>query len=272
MRTEKKKSIHNNNIYSRENQLIADFLKERNLKLTNEKWKLPNPKKSFYTEFGKRVLDIVIALPVLIILLPIYILLSIAVFIDIGKPIIYRQTRVGKNGKEFDMLKFRSMNEKKDVNGELLPPNERLTKLGKFIRKYSLDELPEFINVLKGDMSIIGPRPLPIFFIERMSERHKMRDSVKPGLECPYITPAGTKLNPYQLKFENDIEYIETISLSKDIGMCFKVIQLVLNMNKRKKHAGALSYFMGYDDEGYAIGMTGVKEKYDISQILGKEV
>ena len=265
------KSSANDKIYNTKDQIIADFLKNRNLEKTNKKWKMPKPRHSLYGLFGKRILDICLSLPAVIILLPVYAIVSLCVFINLGSPIIYKQTRIGKNGKKFDMYKFRSMNEKKDANGELLPPNERLTKFGKFIRKVSLDELPEFINVLKGDMSIIGPRPLPVFFIDRMSERHKKRDAVKPGLECPYFTPEGTKLNPYQLKFENDIDYIENISFKKDIEMIFRLVKLTLNMKSRKSHAGALSYFMGYDDNCYAVGMTSVNEQYDVEKILKAE-
>ena len=172
------KMIRNNNISNYEDRVIADFLMKRNLKKTNEMWPMPEPRKNFYTEIGKRICDIIISFPCVIALIPFYIILSIAVLLKMGSPVIYRQTRIGKNGREFNMLKFRSMNEKRNAEGELLLPSQRLTKFGRFIRKYSLDELPEFINVLKGDMSIIGPRPLPVFFIERMSERHKMRNNM----------------------------------------------------------------------------------------------
>ncbi len=263
--------VTNNNVYNRQDQIIADFLKARNLEMTNNKWSMPHPRNTVYTRFGKRLCDMIIALPCVIVLSPIYIILSLAVLIQMGRPILYKQTRVGKNGRTFEMFKFRSMNNNRDEKGELLPPNQRLTPFGKFIRKYSLDELPEFINVLIGNMSIIGPRPLPVFFYDRMSERHKMRYCAKPGLECPYEIPEGTKLNAYQLKFENDIEYIENVSFVKDIKMCFKVVRLVFNMKKRKSHAEALSYLMGYDDDGYAVGMTSVREQYDVEKILRGE-
>lgn len=266
-----KKKERNEKIYNSKDQKIADFLKKRNLDKTNKMSKMPNPKSTFYSNYGKRFLDICISLPVVIILIPVYLFLALCVFINLGSPVIYKQTRIGKDGKKFDMMKFRSMNEKKDANGELLPPNERLTKFGKFIRKVSLDELPEFINVLKGDMSLIGPRPLPVFFIDRMSERHKKRDAVKPGLECPYFIPKDTKLNPYQLKFENDIDYVENVNFAKDVEMILRLVKLALNMKNRKSHAGALSYFMGYDDNGYAVGMTSVNEQYDVEKILMAE-
>ena len=258
----------NNDIYSKEDEIIANFLKDRNLEKTNRMQGLPTPRESIYTKYIKRVLDIIITISLSIFLLPVLFILSLLVRFNLGKPVIYRQSRVGKDGKVFNMLKFRSMTDDRDSEGQLLPPQMRLTKFGLFIRKYSLDELPQLYNIIRGDMSIIGPRPLPVFFSKRMSERHLMRNCVKPGLECPYITPVGTTLNPYQLEFENDIEYIENIGFLKDVQMFFRLIKLVLNVDKRKKHAGALSYFMGYDDNGLAIGMTGVNKQYNVSEIL----
>ena len=258
----KNKLIQNNNISNQEDQIVADFLKKRNLERTNNKWPIPNPKKTIYTEYGKRICDIIISGPCIILLLPFYIVLAAAVFFCMGRPIIYKQTRTGKNGRAFNMLKFRSMNEKRDSNGELLPPSQRLTKFGKFIRKYSLDELPEFINVFMGDMSIIGPRPLPVFFADRMSERHKMRHSVKPGLECPYIIPEGSNLSAYHWKFENDIWYVENISFKTDIKMMINLFKLTFNMKNRESHAGGLSYFVGYDDNGHAVSLKKAQKIY----------
>ena len=162
------------------------------------------------------------------------------------------------------MVKFRNMNNKTDSDGKLLPASERVTKFGKFMRKYSLDELLNFWSVLKGDMSIIGPRPMPEFFVERMSERHKMRHVVRPGLECPYTVPEGTKLNNYYWKFENDIWYVENISFITDVKMLLKLIKLTFNMKNRGNHAGGLSYFIGYDDDGHAISLRQAKEDYEL--------
>ncbi len=113
-------------------------------------------------------------------------------------------------------------------------------------------------------MSLIGPRPLPEFFVERMSERHKMRHAVKPGLECPYTVPEGSKLNNYYWKFENDIWYVENISFKTDIMMLIKLFKLTFNMKNRANHAGGLSYFIGYDDEGHAISLREAKEVYHL--------
>jgi lipopolysaccharide/colanic/teichoic acid biosynthesis glycosyltransferase len=130
------------------------------------------------------------------------------------------------------------------------------------MRKYSLDELLNFWSVLKGDMSIIGPRPLPEFFLDRMSERHKMRNVVKPGLECPYTMPEGTEISAYHWKFENDIWYVENVSFSTDVKMIVMLFKLTFNMRNRGDHAGGLTYFIGYDDDGFATSLGKVKRAY----------
>ena len=131
----------------------------------------------------KRIIDILITLPINIILLPVYAVIGLMVYFDLGRPVIFKQRRTGKNGKPFDLIKFRSMTNERNIDGQLLPETKRITKLGKIIRKYSLDELISIWLILKGDMSIIGPRPLPVTFDERYSDRHKKRSAVKPGLE-----------------------------------------------------------------------------------------
>ena len=160
------------------------------------------------------------------------------------------------------MVKFRNMNNNTDVDGKLLPAKERVTKFGKFMRKFSLDELLNFWSVVKGDMSIIGPRPMPGFFVERMSERHKARHVVRPGLECPYSVPEGSPLSNYHWKFENDIWYVENVSFITDVKMLVRLFKLTFNLRKRGGHAGGLSYFVGYDDEGHAISMKKARDLY----------
>lgn len=252
------------NLISREEEKFAVFLRERNLEKTNEKDEAVISKESFYVKYIKRSVDLLIGIPAFIITLPLNLILGLCTFVDVGKPIFYKQTRIGKNGKPFVMVKFRNMSNKTDSDGKLLPASQRVTKFGKFMRKYSLDELLNFWYVLKGDMSIIGPRPMPDFFVDRMSERHKMRHQVRPGLECPYTVPEGSKLNNYYWKFENDIWYVENIGFKTDIIMLVKLFKLTINMKKRGNHASGLSYFVGYDDEGHAISLRQAKEMYEL--------
>lgn len=261
--SEKDNKIQNNNIFSYDEKILAEHLKELNLEKTNNKWPLPKPRKSFYTEYGKRALDLMIAVPAVILLSPIYGLISLGVFLDVGKPIIYKQTRVGKGGKEFDILKFRSMNDDKDDEGNLLPPKDRVTRFGRFIRKLSLDELIGIINIVKGDMSIIGPRPLPVFYIDRMSNRHRMRDAVRPGLECPRVIELDYPYScKYQHTFENDVWYVENVSLKQDLKMALLLFKMVFSFKKRGAQASVdgISYFLGYDENGLAISMRTYKE------------
>lgn len=254
-------TVGNANLISSEEERIAEFLKERNLSKVNKISENVTPVDSFYVRHGKRILDLLISVPVFILLLPFNLIFGVCTYFDVGRPIFYKQTRIGKNMRPFIMVKFRNMNNKTDSDGRLLPAKERVTKFGYFMRKYSFDELLNFWSILKGDMSIIGPRPLPVFYVERMSDRHKMRHSVKPGLECPFFTPKDNIYNAYQLKFENDINYVESVSFEKDIQMLLKLVKLVFDKKTRGDHAGgksqtkSLTNFMGYDDGGYAIGL-----------------
>lgn len=250
-------------IVSDEEQRMADYLRERNLAHVNKISAEVHPIDSFYTRYGKRVLDLVISIPAFVITLPFNIVFGICTYFDVGRPIFYKQTRIGKDGKPFTLVKFRNMNEKKDADGNLLPASQRVTKYGKIMRKYSLDELLNFWSVVKGDMSIIGPRPYPTFFLDRMCERHKMRHAVRPGLECPRILNDGRELIGYNKEFENAVWYVENISFKTDILMFFKLIKMVFSIKERSKNAGALSYFVGYDDEGQALGLRRAKEHYD---------
>ena len=139
-------------------------------------------KKGIYARFFKRFFDIIISLAVLTVLSPVFIVVAIAVRIRHGSPVLFCQERPGKDGKVFKMYKFRTMTNERDENGELLPDEKRLTKFGQALRSTSLDELPEFINVLKGDMSFIGPRPLLVSYLPLYSERQKRRHDVRPGI------------------------------------------------------------------------------------------
>ena len=177
----------------------------------------------FYRLFFKRVCDIICALAVFIFLWPLYLVIAILVKIKLGSPVYFKQVRPGKNGKLFKMYKFRSMSEKKDESGNLLPDGERLTKFGKWLRKTSLDEMPEAINILKGDMSVIGPRPLLVKDYIFFDEKTMKRQSVKPGLSG-LAQVNGRNNITWEDKFEYDLKYIDRISFWKDLGIVFQSI------------------------------------------------
>lgn len=258
-----KERVGNNNLISKEEDIWVDFLRERNLQKVNETSAEVHPASNFYVRHVKRALDLLIGIPAFVFLLPLNVVFGICTYFDVGSPIFYKQTRIGKDGKPFIMVKFRNMNNDTDADGKLLPAMQRVTKFGKFMRKYSLDELLNFWSVIKGDMSIIGPRPLPEFFSERMSERHKMRNTVRPGLECPYRMPKNSEISAYHWKFENDIWYVENISFVTDVKLLIKLFQITFDMKDRGNHAGGLTYFIGYDDDGYATSLGKVRRAYE---------
>lgn len=267
MQTETNQSIGNKSLVTTEEERMASFLKERNLGRTNQIFTTVTLNDTIYSRYVKRLLDIVISLIVCIVVLPLNLIFAICTFFDVGLPILYKQTRAGRNGKPFTLIKFRNMNNKTDSDGKLLPPSQRITKFGSVMRKYSLDELLNFWSVLKGDMSIIGPRPLPMFFHERMSDRHKCREMVRPGLECPrvfQIEKEGRYICPYHKQFENDIWYVEHVSFITDVKMIVLLIKMVFNTKKRCTSAqGTTSlYFVGYDDVGYALDMGMARQLY----------
>lgn len=179
-----------------------------------------------YQKYIKRLLDIILSLLAIIITFPIFLIIGILVLIFIGQPAIFRQKRPGKNEKIFTMYKFRTMTNQKDKAGNLLPDELRLTKFGKLLRKTSLDEIPEFINILKGDMSFIGPRPLLVEYLDYYTEEEKHRHDVRPGL-TGLAQVSGRNLLSWEDKFKKDIEYVNNITLINDIKIIFKTILVV---------------------------------------------
>lgn len=241
---------------------IADYLAEDRLKIINEKQERILYRETFYTQYGKRIIDLILSSIALIIALPINLLIGIITFFDVGRPIFFFQKRIGKNGKEFKIVKFRNMRNTRDERGELLPATERVTKFGKFVRKTSLDELLNFWSVFKGDMSIIGPRPLLPQYMSRYSNRHLARFNVKPGLECPprdYHTPLRT----WNDQFENDVWYVENISLKTDIIQAINLVRYAFDRRSISvRSAASRGDFMGYDLDGVAINLQQVPEEY----------
>ena len=188
-----------------------------------ENTKIPCDKNTFYTRYIKRILDILLSAVAIIILSPIFLVVSILEIFIHGVPIFYVQERPGLNEKIFKLYKFRSMNNKKDKEGKLLPGAQRVTPFGKFLRRFSLDELPELFCILSGKMSIIGPRPLLPMSLPFYSKRHHMRHSIRPGLACVPLKPMKTW--SWNDQFENDIWYVENVSFIIDVKMVFAVIR-----------------------------------------------
>lgn len=180
-----------------------------------------------YKKFFKRFFDIVLSLFAIIVLLPLYIILSILVLIFMGRPILFKQPRPGKDEKIFNMYKFRTMTNKKDKNGNLLPDEKRLPRFGKFLRKTSLDELPELFCILFGSMSFIGPRPLLVEYLSYYTEEEHHRHDVRPGL-TGWAQANGRNLVNWDERFKLDLEYVNNVSFMMDVKAILKTIKVVI--------------------------------------------
>lgn len=190
-------------------------------------------KAGIYEKYIKRMLDFLLALCAIIILSPILLIIAIMVRIKLGSPIIFKQERPGKinpkTGKEkiFTLRKFRTMTDEKDAEGNLLPDEVRLTKFGKWLRSTSLDELPELWNILNGDMSIVGPRPLLVRYLPLYNETQRRRHEVRPGF-TGYAQANGRNSITWEDKFEKDVWYVDHISFIQDIKIIWKTVLVVL--------------------------------------------
>ncbi|WP_325883609.1 sugar transferase [Mammaliicoccus fleurettii] len=178
----------------------------------------------------KRTIDTVVSGSLLIITLPILIVTSSAISKKMGNPVLFKQTRPGKDEKTFQILKFRTMTDEKDINGELLPDEKRMTKTGDFIRKTSIDELPQLINVLKGDLSLVGPRPLLMEYLPLYTEEQRKRHLVKPGI-TGWAQINGRNAISWEDKFKLDVWYVENQSFTLDMYILYKTFY---NVIKRK--------------------------------------
>ena len=198
-----------------------------------------------YKKYIKRFLDIVISLCAIIILSPIYIVLGILVRCKLGSPVLFHQDRPGKDGRIFHMYKFRSMTDERDENGELLSDEVRLTSFGKKLRATSLDELPELFCILKGDMSLVGPRPLLVRYLPLYSERQRHRHDVRPGL-TGWAQVNGRNTLTWPQKFEYDVEYTEKVSFLMDIKILFMTVSNVLKREGiSPEGAATMDFFKG---------------------------
>lgn len=179
-----------------------------------------------YAKYIKRILDFILSLIALIVLSPVLLVVAILVRIKLGSPIIFKQQRPGKDEKIFTLYKFRTMTDKKDENGNLLPDSERLTKFGKVLRSTSLDELPELVNILKGDMSIVGPRPLLVEYLPLYNKEQKHRHDVRPGL-TGLAQVSGRNSLSWEEKFNDDLQYIKHITFFEDMKIIFMTVAKV---------------------------------------------
>lgn len=195
-------------------------------------------RKGIYERIIKRILDIGISFLVLVIFSPVFLLVAILVRIKLGTPVIFKQERPGKDEKIFSLYKFRTMTDERDENGKLLPDEKRLGKFGQILRSTSLDELPEFWNILKGDMSVVGPRPLLVQYLPLYNNWQKRRHEVKPGLTGLAMSKVRNGAG-WDAKFKYDLQYVENISFGLDVKIIFWTIRIVL---KRE----------GINEEGYS--------------------
>ncbi len=180
-----------------------------------------------YAKFFKRIMDLICASLAIIILSPLFLIIAILVRINLGSPVLFKQQRVGKDERLFNLVKFRSMTNDKDEYGVLLPNELRINKFGKLLRSTSLDELPQLFNIIRGDMSIIGPRPLPVKYLSLYTEEQKKRHKVKPGLSNVSAITGRNKLS-WEDKFEKDIWYVNNMSFLLDCKIILKTIVVVL--------------------------------------------
>lgn len=200
-----------------------------------------------YKRFVKRCLDFLLSLAALIILSPVLLLVAILVRCKLGSPILFKQERPGLHEKIFCMYKFRTMTDAKDADGNLLPDEVRLTKFGKLLRSTSLDELPELFNILKGDMAIVGPRPLLVQYLSRYNERQRHRHDVRPGF-TGLAQVNGRNSISWQEKFEWDVKYVEQVSFLMDVKIIAKTVGVVLKRDGISSETSAtMEEFRGND-------------------------
>ena len=182
-----------------------------------------------YKKCIKRLLDILISGLALVVLSPVLLVVAILVRTKLGSPVIFHQERPGKNEKIFTLCKFRTMTDERDEQGNLLPDSVRLTKFGKFLRATSLDELPELWNIFKGDMSIIGPRPLLVSYLPYYTEKEKLRHSVRPGL-TGLAQVSGRNFIDWDRRMAKDVEYVENLTFVMDMKVLVLTVKTVLGM------------------------------------------
>ena len=202
-----------------------------------------------YEKYVKRCLDFLLSLLAISVLAPIFLIVAILVKIKLGSPVIFKQMRQGKDEKIFCMYKFRTMTDDRDQNGELLPDEKRLPIFGRILRSTSLDELPELFNILKGDMSIVGPRPLLVQYLPLYNEKQRCRHNVRPGFTGLAQVNGRNAIN-WKEKFEWDINYVNNITLIGDLKIVLKTVKIVLNREGISSNTSVtMEYFMGNEED-----------------------
>lgn len=214
----------------------------------NDKQTVPH-KKGFYERFIKRPQDFLCSLLAIIVLSPVMLITAILVRVKLGSPVIFKQERPGLNGKVFKLYKFRSMTDKKDEEGNLLPDEERLTHFGKVLRSTSLDELPELFNIFKGDMAVVGPRPLLVKYLPRYNEHQFRRHEVRPGF-TGYAQVNGRNAITWEEKFDEDVYYVDHVSFLMDWKIIFKTVVTVLKREGiSSRTSSTMEEFFGTPDK-----------------------
>ena len=198
-----------------------------------------------YEAFFKRFIDITASGSVILLFSWLYLILGVLVRFNLGSPVIFKQDRAGKEGKIFRLYKFRSMSDKRDENGKLLPDKQRLNKFGRILRSTSLDELPELFNILKGEMSIIGPRPLLVNYLQHYNDHDMRRHEVRPGL-TGLAQVSGRNNLTWKQKFQKDVEYVDNITFLMDVKIVLLTIKKVIKregIEFQEGHQPIVEYF-----------------------------
>lgn len=229
-------------------------------------------KQGFYEKYVKRPLDILCALAALIVFSWLYIIIAILVRVKLGSPVIFKQPRPGKDERIFNLYKFRSMTDERDENGNLLPDEVRLTKFGKALRATSLDELPEAFNILKGDMSVIGPRPQLVRDMVFMTPEQRLRHTVRPGLSGLAQTRGRNALS-WDGKLATDLEYIQKVTFLGDVKIIFDTVKQVFFREKGLEDSDVDEVDITDDFGDYLLKAGRVtKEEYDEKQAEAKNL
>jgi sugar transferase EpsL len=203
---------------------------------------------SLYRTAGKRWLDLALTLPALVLLSPLFAAVTLLVAARLGRPVLFRQRRPGRGGRLFTLLKFRTMREATDASGQPLPDSDRLTPFGRFLRRTSLDELPELWNVVRGEMSLVGPRPLLIQYLDRYTPEQARRHDVPPGITGS-AQIAGRNALSWEEKFQHDVWYVDHVSLRTDLGILLRTpFELVSGRGISHPGHDTAPEFMGTSD------------------------
>ena len=200
---------------------------------------------SFYRKYGKRIFDLCLTIPAFVVLSTVMGVTAVLVAVKLGRPVLFTQKRPGYQEKIFRMYKFRSMTDERDKDGNLLPDEVRLTPFGEKLRSTSLDELPELLNILKGDMSLVGPRPLLVQYLPLYNKRQHRRHNVRPGI-TGLAQINGRNSISWEEKFEYDVQYVENLSFKGDIKILFDTVFKVLKKEGiNSENSATMEDFMG---------------------------